>query len=187
MGLSPNLLSISNPLYWRWGFWIRKRRFPMNGFLLVVSFGFFRIVLPLAILFLFGEWIKQRQNNLHTNSWSKSTKICMRAKQHHWTEIKKWLLLQLPRQTYSIRIATKRAPRERGSSIIYTETFCYRILKMMRKVYFIAASAMPKAQDVSIAVASPRVRAIRFIPASHTSCIGFYEIRTRTTDRKSVV
>lgn len=40
----------------------------MNGLLVVISFGFFRIVLPLTILCLIGEWVKHHQNNLHANS-----------------------------------------------------------------------------------------------------------------------
>ena len=39
----------------------------MNGFLLIVSFGFFRIVLPLTILFLIGEMVKRHQNRLRVN------------------------------------------------------------------------------------------------------------------------
>ncbi len=42
----------------------------MNGFLLVLSFGLFRIVLPLAVLFLIGEWVHRRQNSLRVNSES---------------------------------------------------------------------------------------------------------------------
>gem|GEM_PF-3328057 len=45
-----------------------KKEIPMNGFLLVLSFGFFRIVLPVALLFLIGEWVQRRQNSLRVNS-----------------------------------------------------------------------------------------------------------------------
>ena len=40
----------------------------MSGFLFVLSFGLFRIVLPLAVLFFIGEWVQRSQDGLRVNS-----------------------------------------------------------------------------------------------------------------------
>lgn len=40
----------------------------MNGLILMVFLGLFRIVLPLTILILIGEWVLHHRNGLRINS-----------------------------------------------------------------------------------------------------------------------